>query len=64
VGPARRRRVGELAYGVDDPAPYCGAVVVLLGEKFIGPRRAFMRAAARQMLISGITPRKLLTHDL
>jgi hypothetical protein len=42
VGPARRLRVGELADCVDDPAPHGGAVVVLLGEKLIGARGAFL----------------------
>jgi hypothetical protein len=42
VEPARRRRVGELADGVDDPAPHRGAVMVLLGEKLIGARGAFL----------------------
>ena len=40
--PARWRRVGELADGVEDPAPYLGAVVVLLGEQLIGARDAFL----------------------
>ena len=42
MGPARRRRVRELAYGVGDAAPYCRAVVVLLSEKLIGARGAFL----------------------
>ena len=65
--PARWRRVGELADGVDDSAPHRGAVVVLLSEKLIGARGAFLerflavalsiRLAARQMSISGIMAR-------
>jgi hypothetical protein len=31
-----------LADGVDDPAPHRGAVMVLLGEKLIGARGAFL----------------------
>jgi hypothetical protein len=42
VEPARRRRAGELADGVDDPAPHGGAVVILFGEKLIGARGAFL----------------------
>src|SRR5215472_11059043 len=33
---------GELADCVDDPAPHGGAVVILLGEKLIGARSAFL----------------------
>ena len=40
--PAGRLRVGELADCVDDPAPHGSAVVVLLGEKLIGARGAFL----------------------
>jgi hypothetical protein len=39
---ARRRRVGELADHVDDPAPHCGAVVILFSEKLIGTRGTFL----------------------
>jgi hypothetical protein len=42
VEPARRRRVRELANGINDPAPHRGAIVVLLGEKLIGARDAFL----------------------
>jgi len=42
VGSARRLHFGELADCVDDPAPHGGAVVILLGEKLIGARSAFL----------------------
>src|SRR5215213_8438258 len=63
-GAGRTASFGELADCVDDPAPHGGAVVVLLGEKLIGVRGAFLerflavalsiRLAARQISISGI----------
>jgi hypothetical protein len=65
VGPARRLRVGELADCVDDSAQHGGAVVVLLGEKLIGARGAFLErflaVAARQISISGIMARASLS---
>ena len=74
MGPARRRRVRELAYGVGDAAPHRRAVVIVLRRKFIGAGGAFLhglgpyrfsiRFAARQMSISGITLGKLLACDL
>jgi hypothetical protein len=42
VGPARRRRVRELAYGVGDAAPYCRAVVIVLRRKLLGAGGAFV----------------------
>jgi hypothetical protein len=61
----RRRRVGQLVYGVGDAAPYCLAVVIVLRRKFIGARGAFLDGlvaippehqvgGARQISISGI----------
>jgi hypothetical protein len=64
----------ERGHGIHDPRPGHRPVVIASRHGLVGPRRAFlerllavafsMRAAARQMSISGITPRKLLTHDL
>jgi hypothetical protein len=62
---AGRRRVGELAHGIRDPAPGRGAIVIVACGTFVSSGRAFVEcllAAALQHQGGGATDFDLRYH--